>query len=326
MSAPQRLVGLDAMRGIAALCVVGLHAHAVFGGFPEWFAKGYLAVDFFFMLSGYVMARTYEPRLAQGLGAARFFVARYRRIWPTMALGALLGLPMLAARVGDPWQFASILIANLLLLPLPFDDELFPLNVPAWSIFYELFANYVHGTLAWRWGRAALIAAIVAAGALAAIAAAAHGNLDLGARAGTFFAGFTRALFAYLIGIGLWRWWQDQPTWPVPALPAIAAMPVILVAASALGLGSWPFDLAFVLLACPLLIAGGLRFRGASRLAVLSGQLSFPLYAVHYPVLLLGKSLGLGVVGSTLATLGVSLAVVGWTAGRVLFAPREPAR
>ena len=308
-----RLYGLDALRGIAALCVLALHVHAVFGGYPGWFGKGYLAVDFFFMLSGYVMARTYEPRLAQGLGAARFFMARYRRIWPTMLVGAVLGVPILAARAGDPGQFGPVFVANLALLPFPFDDELFALNVPAWSIFYELFANYVHGTFVWRWRSSAILAAIVATAVLVAIAAAAHGDIDLGARPATFFAGFVRALFAYLIGIVLWRWWQDRPVWPVPALPAIAAMPLIVMGMSVLGFTSWPFDFVFVLVVCPVLIAGGLRSSGTSRLAVLSGLLSFPLYAVHYPVLLLGKSFELGPLGSALAALGVALAVVVWS-------------
>lgn len=314
MSAAPRLPGLDALRGIAALLVVGLHTHAVFGGFPDWFSKGYLAVDFFFMLSGYVMARAYEPRLEQGFGAARFFAARYRRIWPTMVVGAVLGIPLLAARVDDPWLFAPIFLANLALLPFPFDDELFPLNVPAWSIFYELFANYVHGTLVWRWRRRALVAAIVAAALLVGFAAAAHGTLDLGARPGTFFPGFVRALLTYLIGVALWRWWRDRPAWSIPAPVAFAAMPLIVVASAALGSASWLFDLAFVMIACPLLIAGGLQLSRPSRLAALSGALSFPLYAVHYPVLLLGKSFHLGAVGSALATIGIAAAVAAWTA------------
>ena len=49
-------------------------------------AKGYLAVDLFFMLSGYVMARTYEPRMARGFSPAAFFLARYRRLWPGFGL------------------------------------------------------------------------------------------------------------------------------------------------------------------------------------------------------------------------------------------------
>ena len=88
-----RLHGIDALRGIAALCVVGLHAHGVFGGYPNWFAKGYLGVDFFLMLSGFMMARVNEPRLAAGLSPLVLMRARYRRMWGTVALGSLIGIP-----------------------------------------------------------------------------------------------------------------------------------------------------------------------------------------------------------------------------------------
>ena len=108
----QRLAGLDALRGIAALLVLGLHARAVFGG-AHWFSKGYLAVDFFLMLSGFLMVRSTEPRLSAGLAPLRFMVARYKRFWPMVALGSLIGVPYLWVRAAGAWdQFLPALIAN----------------------------------------------------------------------------------------------------------------------------------------------------------------------------------------------------------------------
>src|SRR3954471_17744990 len=87
----KRLAGLDGLRGIAAFSILIYHVIPVAAG--EWRGNAYLAVDFFFMLSGYVMARTYEARLADGLPPAAFIAARFRRLWPTMFVAGMLGLP-----------------------------------------------------------------------------------------------------------------------------------------------------------------------------------------------------------------------------------------
>ena len=128
------------LRGIAALCVLGLHVEWIYNLSPRLFAKSYLAVDLFFMLSGYVMARTYEPRMAQGLAPLRFLLTRYRRLWPVMAIGCLIGLPKLFVDTPNPAVFTAAATLNLLLLPLPWKELAFPMNIPAWSIFLELAA------------------------------------------------------------------------------------------------------------------------------------------------------------------------------------------
>lgn len=144
MKAAPRLAGLDALRGIAALLVMGLHANAVFHGL-EPFSKGYLGVDFFLMLSGFLMARITEPRLADGMAPQQFMVARYKRFWGMVALGSLIGLPYLWVRSGaEWWPFLPALIANFALLPWPVANLLFALNIPAWTIFAELVANAAH--------------------------------------------------------------------------------------------------------------------------------------------------------------------------------------
>lgn len=109
MSKPAYYPALDGLRGVAALSVVVMHRHVWFG-LEGWLAHGYLAVDFFFMLSGYVMARTYEQRLSEGYGAWRFMAARYRRLWPVMALGTLFGAPLLALEYNDLGASLSVIL------------------------------------------------------------------------------------------------------------------------------------------------------------------------------------------------------------------------
>lgn len=283
-----RLPGLEALRFVAALCVLLLHARAVYGG-RLVFARGYLGVDFFLMLSGYLMARTQEARLASGVTRpVRFMVNRYKRLWPTMAMGGLLGLPRLVYHSASALSAAGIAIANLLLIPLPLSFFLFPLNIPAWTIFFEMVANTLHVTLFWRFSRWLLIGALLILLPVDVWIAKTYGGLDVGAKGETFLVGLPRVAFAYLIGIALYRWWRDRPPVAIPPVLAIAVMPVLLAAGWWLGWQDWRFDLAFVLIVCPLMIAGALRLAPDSRLAGVSalvGQLSFPLFALQMPIL-----------------------------------------
>jgi peptidoglycan/LPS O-acetylase OafA/YrhL len=297
-----RLPGLDILRGIAALCVLGLHTRAIYGDHGWIFGKGYLAVDLFFMLSGYVMARTYDPRFAAGLGPVRFFVSRYRRLWPVMAVGSVIGLPKLWLELQNPSAFAWTAGFNLLLLPVPQEGPGFPLNIPAWSILFELTANLIHGLVLWRLRLRWLV--LLAIATLPAIFWVGHGygTFDVGAHTFDFFAGLPRVFLSYLIGMILWKLWRDEPGIPLPPALALVAMPILFAAAWVMGLADWRLDLVFIVAACPLLIAGGLRLRseaqGAGAAALALGALSFPLYAVHMPVLQGMHLLGYGQVGA----------------------------
>ena len=315
MNAPGRIHGLDGLRGLAALSVVGFHAYATFAAFPGWWAKGYLAVDFFMMLSGYVMARTYETRMAGGLGTAEFVQLRYRRLWLTMAIGSLIGIPYLWwAAGGDPLRFGSSLALNLALVPAPLGNELFPLNGPGWSIFYELVANGIHAALLWRLSNRSLL--LVAGALLAVLAAFARikGDVDFGALAPHFGPALVRSLVAYITGVLLWRWWRDDPAVKVPAnLPFIVLPLLMLVPFTLFG---WGFDLAFIAVACPLMIAGGLRLNRAPRWAVWSGALSFPLYAVHVPVLRTARLVGVSAWPAVLLAFATAAALTWWLSAR----------
>lgn len=312
-----RLPGLDILRGIAALCVLGLHTRAIYGDYGWVFGKGYLAVDLFFMLSGYVMARIYDPRFAAGLGPVRFFQARYRRLWPVMAVGSVIGLPKLWFELRNPCAFAWTAGFNLLLLPVPQEGPGFPLNIPAWSILFELTANLIHGLVLWRLRLRWLVLLAVAMIPPIFWVGASYGTFDVGAHTFDFFAGLPRVLLSYLIGIVLWKVWRDEPAVPVPPPLALLAMPAMFVAAWILDFKDWRLDLVFILVACPLLIAGGLRLRSGGSAtdwaALALGALSFPLYAVHMPMLQGMHLLGYGQVGGVLTALAggaiVALAV-----------------
>jgi peptidoglycan/LPS O-acetylase OafA/YrhL len=263
-----RLTGLDALRGIAALCVL-IHHLRLFEGFPQ-FTKGYLAVDFFFVLSGYVMARTYEGDFP---GAATFLWMRFKRFWPTVQVGSALGLLILAWR--GQLDVAGVLLA-LAIVPNPWTMWAFPFNPPAWSLFLELTANYVHGFIA-RVPTWLLTVAVVAFAVVNMPFAYVHGGNIGGPEFHSLLPGLARVGFGYILGIVLFRWWHDRPPvrpyWRVTAL----LLPLLL------GLGQfWWFDFFFVAVACPVLVAGGLAWDATWGRTV--GSISFPLYAVHYPI------------------------------------------
>jgi len=304
-----RLPGLDALRGIAAFCVVVMHTQSLYPEFPRYSGKAYLAVDFFFALSGYVMARTYERRLAAGFSASQFFFARYRRLWPTMAIGGLLFLPFLYAAAPDGVLFTAMALLNLALVPTLAASDIFPLNVPAWSVFYELVANVLHGFWLWQARLRWLLAMIAVAFVVLALAGRANGSLDIGSGQGEWIGGLARVVFSYGLGIVIWRWRGDRASSRFWIVPTFLAMPVLFAVPVVAPLYGWPFDLAVIAIASPLILIGGLAIRGSSWLALRAGELSFPLYAVHFPMLFWFRKWGLVPEAAVLMCLPVAAMV-----------------
>src|SRR5665213_808430 len=160
-------VTLDGLRGIAALAVVTRHAPAFFSFISIYvlpldgskvpipvgpFRESYLAVDFFFALSGFVLAHAYGDRLRGGMSATRFMTIRLIRLYPLYFLALLISLPLFLwgfARGGiaPTYPMSNWLFAVLFLPSLASPNALFPLNYPAWSLFFELLANAAFGLI-----------------------------------------------------------------------------------------------------------------------------------------------------------------------------------
>lgn len=271
------------MRGVAAMLVLWFHLH-LSHHVRFYPSRGYLAVDFFFMLSGYVMARTYEGRIQGGLW---FLRKRIHRLWPTVAFGSVLGLWVLWRGSSGPFDFITIAALNLLLLPALWAGAAFPLNSPAWSIFFELFANAVHGFGLHRLKTSALAATVAGAGIITLAIAVRAGSLSLGSDSRDFVGGFPRVIFAYFLGVILYRTWRDRP--PIRLHPALLAAIIGFLFTPREPIS----DFLFVAIACPLIVATGIA-ASPGRWASLSGALSFPLYAVHRPILAIAALVGAG--------------------------------
>ncbi len=278
---------LDGLRGVAALFVAMRHTaffHSL--GIPG----GYLAVDLFFVLSGFVIAHAYEARLERGLSTARFLMLRYLRLWPVYALGAALGLgaallPGVGPRL-SPAEAAHTAPLALLMLPGPMiRPMLYPANSVAWSLGLELLANGLFG-LFWRPLRKAwalgLIMAVWAAGLIAAVAW--FGKLDIGFQWRDAIGGLPRVLFSFTAGLAVHRLWRaGRFSLRLPAWLWVAPLPILLWA---------PQDMIVYPLICAVVVFPALVLAAASapqpgpratRLFAALGAASYPLYALHKP-------------------------------------------
>jgi peptidoglycan/LPS O-acetylase OafA/YrhL len=172
---------LDGLRGVAALTVVAFHlceAHAT-SHLDQLINHGYLAVDFFFLLSGYVIGYAYDDRWER-MSLGDFFRARLVRLQPLVVLGMLIGAALFYCQTGPLWPGLGqtpvwlvllVMSINATTLPVPLSmdvrgwHEMHPLNGPAWSLFYEYIANMLYALGVRKLSNAALGGLVALAGA-----------------------------------------------------------------------------------------------------------------------------------------------------------------
>jgi peptidoglycan/LPS O-acetylase OafA/YrhL len=289
----ERFLALDALRGIAAAAV--FFRHVPDPTLADWLPGSYLAVDFFFLLSGFVLAHAYEHRIGAQLTASRFMLARYVRLAPSYYVGLALGLvlPLYAILQGG-LSFPTIAPAialGALFLPVapffpPYSHGLFPFNAPAWSLFFELIANAIFAVLLALGVKR--VWPIVVAGALGVLVSGFfRGSLDGGFNFEHAHIGLTRVLFAFFAGVMIYRAWQARrPSFVVP-LPVLVAVLLGVFALRGEGALRLAIDYVAVFVVFPAIIfygAGGQPGKLASA-SVLLGAMSYPLYAVHAPLI-----------------------------------------
>jgi len=289
----RRYHALDAMRGIAALGVVIFHIGDQLH--QRLFPHAYLAVDFFFMLSGFVLARAYEERLKTSLSAPRFVEMRLIRLYPLFALGVLLGTARVVSRVMDaaPHSMTAAgafiaFFANMLMLPAwASPDVLFPFDVPAWSLFLEILINIAFAVVLYRLASRFLACFCLAAGALLFWAIFHQGYNDLGALWSTAGFGLLRVGFSFLLGILLARMRMAAKSNSPMALLPLIALALLLAAPWPAGFGA-QIDAIAVFVAMPLLLWAGARTelpQSWQPVGAVLGDISYPLYAIHFPLL-----------------------------------------
>ena len=291
---------LDLLRGIAAFAVVLFHLTIV-RLLPEISRYGFLAVDFFFVLSGFVMSFAYQERLDRGLGFEAFIRRRLVRLYPLCLLGVVIGFAVILIKwrifphkVDPPFQVGASGLLSALMLPDFLSGEvahheLFPCNGPMWSLFLELAVNALWAGFARRLRTSRLIAVICLAAVGIVCGDLLYGTGNLGMNVQSFWVGVCRVLFGFPLGVLIYRF-RDRlkvpsKAWGPPALSlaliGVAAMPVKTVVWDALG--------ALVLL--PLIVTLAASQTAGGRLSQLIGDLSYPVYVLHFPILLVASGL-----------------------------------
>lgn len=288
---------LDGLRGIAALSVVAFH-------FMEWaytdysknfIGHGFLAVDFFFCLSGFVIGYAYDDRIAK-MGVLEFFKSRIIRLHPLVIAGSVLGL---LAFLFDPfgghpelYSMAKIILAflcSVLLIPLPVIADrgfnLFSFNAPSWSLFWEYVANVVYALVLYKISRSYLLLLSILSAVAICVVCYRSGNLLGGWSGPTFWDGSARISYSFLAGLLIYR-----SNWIIKNNLGFIGIAPLLFLAFIMPFSKWNWfsEPLVVLFYFPLLIAlgaGTTLSPGLKRLCIFSGNISYPLYMTHYAVL-----------------------------------------
>lgn len=320
---------LDFLRGVAAILVMLFH----FGERSDlaWLAPhGFLAVDLFFVMSGFVLSHAYGARLADGrLRLSRFVLLRILRFLPMIWLGTAIAAVIELGRPGGLGtqhllDTLAALLRGLLLVPTfthgSLEQTCFPLDGPAWTLFFEVVANIAFGV-------AVIVRAPKPAIGLLGLVSAIWLGLYLGHRpsfeyagavATDFLVGFPRVALSMVIGVGLHRLKLPRPhlnRWVLASILLVLAMVPPLP-----GLAEPVFNMTAVLVIFPLIVLLATSAPPQAHEPFIvrwSGLISYPLYAVHYPVL---RAVGFLVLRAHLSLGGRLAVVVATSAALVLFA------
>jgi len=306
---------LDGLRGVAALLVVWYHIYECFPIEYQWFNHGYLGVDFFFILSGFVIGYAYDDRWKQ-MSMGDFIKRRLVRLHPMVVMGVVLGAITFCIQGAEQWDgtqmtISMIMVAmllNMFMIPnLPGaacevrgNGEMFPLNGPTWSLFFEYFANILYALFLRRLPNKALVAVTCLSGlALLWYAiedVAGYGSLGVGWTLvdGNLLGGILRVTFPFSAGLLMSRVFKPMMIrgafWVCSAiLLALLIVPFISVGESTLF--NRLYDVMCILFFFPMVVflgaSGKTTDKKSSAICKFLGDISFPLYMVHYPFMYL---------------------------------------
>lgn len=289
---------LDGLRGVAAIVVVIYHFMeiAITDYNKNFLSHGFLAVDFFFCLSGFVIAYAYDTR-AENIGLTQFFKLRLIRLHPLVVIGSILGL---LTFLFDPYSdfyavygFGKTLLmflASAFLIPYPVMPErytnLFCLNAPAWSLFWEYVANIFYILVLYRLNKKVLplLVLLGAIGICYVALKVPNGNLGGGWGGQNFWDGGVRVLYSFSAGMLVYRF-----NWIIKNKLGFLGLSLLLLVAFLFPYAdayNWITEPIIVLFYFPLLVAlgaGAVISEPLKKLCTLSGEISYPLYMTHYP-------------------------------------------
>jgi peptidoglycan/LPS O-acetylase OafA/YrhL len=300
---------LDGLRGVAAIIVVTFHLSEPLGtGHLDILVNhGYLAVDFFFLLSGFVMSYAYDDRWNK-MSAGNFFKRRIIRLQPLVVLGMALGAigfyytdstiwPLI--HTVPLWKMLLVMLIGFTILPIPLSldirgwEEMHPLNSVGWSLFFEYIANILYALWIRKFTKTALTVLVIVSAIALAHLAITNGDVSGGwtLNVKQVRIGFTRTIYPFFAGLLLSR--IAKPTKIKNAflycsllIAAVLYMPRI-GGADHLWMNGI-YESVCIIIIFPLIVYlganGFLKTPAENKLCKFLGDISYPLYMVHYPL------------------------------------------
>ena len=316
---------LDGLRGVAALLVLIYHIHEGFAfaeatngdgsGLITTLNHGHIAVDFFFILSGFVISYAYDDRWKK-MSLGNFFKRRLIRLHPMLIMGAIIGT--ISFLIGGcqqwngtitpiGWVITALLLTMCMIPAIPGvayevrgNGEMFPLNGPGWSLFFEYIGNILYALFIRRLSTKALAAVTVGLGVIHTWFfvwnISGYDSVGVGWTIDeiNFWGGLVRMLFPFSIGMLLARTFKPRQIkgafWICSALLlASFAVPYISPIGN-LSINSL-YEVICIALIFPFIVwlgaCGYSSDRYTSNINKFLGDLSYPLYIVHYPIMYL---------------------------------------
>ncbi|RYE35703.1 MAG: acyltransferase [Sphingobacteriaceae bacterium] len=300
---------LDGLRGVAAIIVVTFHLCEPLStsNLDKMVNHGYLAVDFFFLLSGFVIGYAYDDRW-QNMTVGSFFKRRIERLGPMVVLGMTLGAigfyftdsalwPLI--HTVPLWKMLLVMLIGYTILPVPLSldirgwQEMHPLNSVGWSLFFEYLANILYALWIRKFSTTALSILVgIAAIALAHLAIT-NGDVSGGwtLNVEQVRIGFTRTMYPFFAGLLLSRVAKPAQIknaflWCSLLVAVMLYMPRIGGAGNLWMNGI--YESVCIIIVFPLIVylgaSGVMQNQQEHRICKFLGDISYPLYLVHYPL------------------------------------------
>ena len=315
---------LDGLRGVAAVLVLFYHIFEGFSfaeltneagdGIIKTLNHGHIAVDFFFILSGFVISYAYDSRW-KSMNTWQFFKRRLIRLHPMLIMGAIIGTITFAiagftrwdgTTTHTGWVMMAMLLTMFMIPALPGvpyevrgNGEMFPLNGPGWSLFFEYIGNILYALFIRRLSTGILMLLTIILGCL-------HAWFFIGNISGydmvgvgwtidevNFFGGLVRMLFPFTMGMLIARTFKPRKVkgafWICSTmLIALFSVPYIAPVGN-ISINSL-YEFVCIAAIFPFIVwlgaCGSCGAKG-TRINKVLGDISYPLYIVHYPIMYL---------------------------------------
>lgn len=301
---------LDGLRGVAALMVVAFHiceAHST-SPLDQIMNHGYLAVDFFFLLSGFVIGYAYDDRWGK-MKVKNFFMRRLIRLQPMVVMGMIIGAVCFYLQASSLWPLINntsvwkmllIMFIGFTMIPVPPSmdirgwQETYPLNGPGWSLFFEYIVNILYGLFIRKFSKLALSILVFISACFLLQLAISKGDVIGGwsLEPKQLHIGFSRVFYPFFAGLLLFRigklaniknafLWCSLLVIVVFSIPRIGGSQHLWM--------NGLYDSLSIILVFPFIIflgaSGEIRSSMGKRTCKFLGDISYPIYITHYPLI-----------------------------------------